>query len=248
MIIFFALLSFWGWTLAAFFTVFYQMTGLILVMPLTLIFNRKTRSWMHAVSVMWGRSILICNPFWRLRVEGREHIQPGKHYVIVANHQSMLDILVALAGVPLHFKFMAKKELFSVPAMGWHMTLAGYIPIDRTNPQSGREALGGAEGWLAKGVSVLFFPEGTRSLDGEIKKFKVGAFKTARDQGVEILPVVIDGTGQALPKKSIIMKTVTKMVVQIGKPVAIGAGESLEQAAERIREMMTRRLAGLRKK
>ncbi len=246
MILIFALLSLWGWTLAIFFTLFYQLIGLFLVMPLTLVLDRETRSWMHAVSVMWARSILTLNPFWRLRVEGRENIQRGKHYVVVANHQSMLDILVALAGLPLHFKFMAKKELFSVPAMGWHMTLAGYIPIDRANVQSGREALDVACEWLGKGVSILFFPEGTRSPDGEIKKFKAGAIKAAQDQKVEILPVVIDGTGQALPKQSMIIKNVTRIVIQIGAPVSVGPHENLEQAAERVREIMCRRLETIR--
>lgn len=241
-------LSLWGWVCAIFLTVTYNLLGLIFVLPVTLLFDPKTRYLMHAVAVIWGKSIMACIPVWRLRVTGHENIQKGKNYVIIANHQSMLDILAALASLPfsLHFKFMAKKELFSIPFMGWHMGAAGYIAIDRASPQSGRMALDHARGWLEKKVSVLFFPEGTRSLDGAMKRTKAGAFKTAQDTGAEILPLIIDGTGEALPKKSFMVKKVTHINVAIGKPVKIGKNENLEEASEKIWADMKKRLAALR--
>jgi 1-acyl-sn-glycerol-3-phosphate acyltransferase len=249
MIVLYFILSIWGWIWAVSFTVFYSLSGLFFVMPLTLLFNARTRHAMHLVAVIWAKSIVAFTPFWRLKVEGQENVQEAKNYVVVANHQSMLDILAALAGLPLsvHFKFMAKKELFVVPFIGWHMGFAGYIALDRNSPQSGKAALDKTREWLKKKVSVLFFPEGTRSPDGEMKRFKAGAFRAAQDTGVEVLPVVMDGTGQALPKMSFIVKRMTTMTVSIGKPVKIKPGENLEEATEKIREEMKVRLAHIRK-
>lgn len=249
MILIYLILSLWGWVSAIFFSIFYSLGGLVFMMPFSLLFDPQTRHGMHLVAVIWAKSIIAFTPFWRLRVLGQENVEKGKNYVVVANHQSMLDILAALAGLPLpvHFKFMAKKELFRVPFIGWHMAFADYIPLDRASPQSGKQALDKAREWMKKKVSVLFFPEGTRSLDGEMKRFKVGAFRVAQDTGVEILPVVMDGTGQALPKMSFIVKRMTHMTLSIGKPVAVWPAENLEEAAEKIREEMKKRLVVIRK-
>ncbi len=234
------------WFFVAFFSVVYNLCALILIFPLSAAFENKKRAWMHAVAVLWAKSILLANPAWRMEVTGKENIQPGRHYVVVANHQSLLDIFVVLAALPVHFKFMAKKELFSIPFVGWHMSLAAYIPIDRSSVESGKNALFMARDRLSKKISVLFFPEGTRSTDGEIKAFKAGAFKAAQDEGVEILPVVIEGTGDAIPKKSKMIKKVTRFVLSIGKPVQIGPGDSLEKAKEAVRESMILRLSEIR--
>ncbi len=241
-------LSLWGWAFAVFFTCFFYLCGLLIAWPLSFFLDRKkTRYLLHDVAVIWGKAIVGVNAYWRIQVEGRENIDPSKSYVVVANHQSMLDILVALAGLPLHFKFMAKEELFNIPFIGWHMTGAGYIPILRGNIQSGKSALDTAEQWLAKGVSVLFFPEGTRSLDGEIKHFKHGAFKAAQEANVEILPIIIEGTGQALPKKSYVLNERTEMLVQIGEPVAVPREGDLIKIIEGIRQDMMGRLAVIRR-
>lgn len=243
-----AVLSIWSWFFLVFFTVFYVTSGVFIGIPLSLLFDRrKSLRILHWIAAMWAKSSMLVSPFWRLRVVGAENIQPGRHYVLVCNHQSMLDILAALAGLPLHFKFMAKKELFSIPFLGWHMTFAGYIPINRSSVQSGKEALEKANEWLAKRISVLFFPEGTRSLDGEIKKFKAGAFKAAQEGGVEVLPLVMLGTGDALPKKSWLMKKFTPIVLSIGKPVKIEKDADLEASMEVIRAEMAGRLHSLRK-
>ncbi|MFA5391553.1 MAG: lysophospholipid acyltransferase family protein, partial [Candidatus Omnitrophota bacterium] len=169
-------------------------------------------------------------------------------YIIVANHQSLLDILAVCAALPINFKFLAKRELFQIPLMGWAMASAGYIPVDRASHKSGREAMMRITRVLEEGVSVLLFPEGTRSPDGKIRAFKMGAFKLALDNKVEILPVVVDGTGQALPKKSWLVKKKSTFIVSIGKPVPIeNAGDgSMEEVKEKIRHEMTARLARLR--
>ncbi len=242
------LLSLFSWIFSVIFTIFYFCLGLIIGWPLSFIFDRRGRFTLpHWIAVYWAKSILAASPFWRLQVKGAQNIKPGKNYVIVGNHQSMLDILVALAGIPAHFKFIAKKELFAIPFLGWHMALAGYIALNRTSATSGKEAMDKAKEWLDKGVSVLFFPEGTRSQDGHIKKFKMGAFHLAQKKETEILPVVIHGTGDALPKHSFYLKEICKMTVMIEKPVRIQSSENLEEAVEKIRHKMIEDLARLQK-
>lgn len=235
-----------AWVLAALFTMFFFTVGLI-VYPFFWLIERDKGGAMHAIAVMWARSIMLVNPLWVLKVTGHENIEPGKHYVVVGNHQSMLDILVVLAGLPLHFKFIAKKELFPIPFIGWHMSLAGYIPLDRDSRKSGKATMEKAAEWVARKVSVLFFPEGTRSADGEIQAFKSGAFKIAFDQKVDVLPLVIDGTGAALPKNSRVHTARSPLLVAIQKPVSSASAASVDELKEKVRAQMAGRLAEIRR-
>lgn len=236
------------WSGVSFLTGFFAILDLLVAFPLSLIFDRGTRWKIHQNSIRWARLIIAWSSIWKIVVKGREHLQPGKHYVIIANHQSLLDILAVCAALPINFKFLAKRELFQIPFMGWAMAAAGYIPVDRGSHKSGREAIHRITRVLGKGVSVLLFPEGTRSPDGKIHAFKMGAFKLARDNHVEILPIVVDGTGQALPKKSWFIKKKSVFIVSIGKPVSLEefADSSMEEAKEKIRHEMIGRLARIR--
>jgi len=236
--------SIYAWFSVIFFTVLFSLIGVLLVFPVYLVLNRGTRSVMHQTSILWAKAIMYTSPVWSFRVTGAQNIDPGKHYVIVANHQSLLDILLVLAALKLHFKFMAKQELFCIPFIGWHMAAAGYIPLVRSSRVSGKDALTHARDWLSREVSVLFFPEGTRSLNGEIKDFKAGAFKTAKEMGVEILPVILDGTGAAVPKKSWKLNKITEFRVKIGKPSKV---KSVGEAKKNVRDQMAADLALLRK-
>lgn len=221
--------------------------GMVLFFPTCWV--DRTRSVMHGVAGLWARTILFAaQPIWTCRVEGLESIEKGRHYVVVSNHQSMVDILILLAVLPLHFKFTAKKELFSIPVIGWHMGLAKYIAIDRQDPQSRKKALLMARQWLSQKVSLLFFPEGTRSLSGEIQTFKKGAFQAAKEQGVEILPVVLDGTWNAFPKRSWKIQNRACFNVWIGKPVALGKEELATEVSQKIRREMVERLKILRER
>jgi len=242
-----AVLAVFLWAEAIFFTIFFFLFNLIFVFPLSVVLEPGRRGFVHHVAHWWGKMIVAVIPMWRITMKGQENIEPNKPYVVVANHQSLLDILVVLAALPIHFKFLAKQELFRIPMFGWHMKLAGYIPLVRSNRESGRAAVGLAEDWLKKGVSVLFFPEGTRSLDGNIKEFKVGAFRIARNLGVDILPVVLDGTGQALPKKSWRLMKKSNFSLQIEKPISAKELKGdLDKVREDIRQRMIHRLAGIR--
>ena len=219
--------------------------GAIVLYPLGFLFDRKRR-WLHAMSQLWAKFAVYGTALSNLKVEGLENIKRGKHYVIAANHQSMLDILLVLAALPVHYKFMAKKELFVWPFIGWHMGLAGYIPIDREDPEGRKNAFHGAQRMLERGVSVLFFPEGTRSLDGQIHPFKMGAFKAAQEAGIPVLPVVIDGTADAVPKKSWKLRKKVGFRVSIGKPIPFDTHTRLDSAVPLIREEMIKRLKEMR--
>ncbi len=239
------LLSAFTWIHTVIVAIICSMLGAVIFYPLGFLFDRK-RSWMHTISSWWAKFAVYCTPLHNLKIEGLENIQPGQHYVIAANHQSMLDILLVLAALPVHYKFMAKKELFVWPFVGWHMALSGYIPINREDPEGRKAAFLRAQNELAQGVSVLFFPEGTRSLDGEIRNFKMGAFKAAKDAGVPVLPVVIDGTWDAVPKNSWQLKKKVGFVVSVGKPVPFSAETRLDSAVPQIRDEMSNRLHEIR--
>ncbi len=139
-------------------------------------------------------------PYWRCKVEGREYIEKGKSYVMVINHNAMMDIPIPYL-LPLNFRWVSKEEVFRIPFFGQFLVLHGDIVIQRGN---GAEAMARVlrEGkqWISRGASVAIFPEGTRSRTGEIGRFKAGAFNLAREAGVEILPIVIDGTRDIIRK------------------------------------------------
>ena len=241
-------LSVFAWTIVVFATVFLHLFSLAFVLPISLLLDGGTLRLMHGVAEVWARMILKASLVWRLKTEGRENVAAGRPYVIIANHQSLADIIVCLAGIPVHFKFLAKKELFSIPFLGWHLAVSGYIPIDRASHESGKQAILKARQWLRRGVSVLFFPEGTRSPDGEIRDFKAGAFKIAAEEKVEILPVVIDGTAQAIPKHSWRFNQGADFFISVGKPVNLAqiARGSVEAGRDAVHKEMAERLARIR--
>ena len=119
-------------------TIILFLIGLFFLWPLSLVFEGADGRLSHQVSQVWARMITAVLPFWEIHVEGLGQIKRGKPYVVVSNHQSLLDILLCLAKLPLHFKFIAKKELFWVPFLGWHMALARYIALKRGDTQSGQ--------------------------------------------------------------------------------------------------------------
>jgi 1-acyl-sn-glycerol-3-phosphate acyltransferase len=163
-------------------------------------FDRKRR-FGHWYATVWGRGILKLNNRWSTEVHGQERLPKakGRPVVIVSNHQGMGDIMMAFC-LDHHFKWISKRNNFFVPFMGWFMFHAGYIPLVRGKRDSIERCMRKSRWWLDQGVSVLFFPEGTRSPDGEIRPFKRGAFQLAVEAGVDIMPVAMAGTLNALPK------------------------------------------------
>ncbi|MEW6444337.1 MAG: 1-acylglycerol-3-phosphate O-acyltransferase [bacterium] len=151
--------------------------------------------------VLWARLNSYFTPMW-VQVEGRQNIHPERSYVIVANHQSHYDIFVLYGWLGVDFKWVMKKELRKVPILGVACEKLGHIYIDRSDTQAAIASLQEAKKKIANGTSALFFPEGTRSLSGELLKFKKGAFQMAMDLGLPILPVTITGTREVLPPRT----------------------------------------------
>ncbi len=166
---------------------------MLVLYAVTVAFDRE-RVVLHAASRFWARSFFRLNPLWRLRIEGREHIDPKAAYVITVNHQSMLDIPLMYALPRLNFKWVSKKEVYKWPLFGVVLWLHGDITVDTKGSVRKTKAFmeQGCE-HLRRGTSVIIFPEGTRSRDGEIHNFKEGALLLAREAGTPVLPCVIDG-------------------------------------------------------
>ncbi len=160
---------------------------------------------LHRFTCFWGSLYSWLNPVWPVTVIGREKIRPEQTYVMIANHQSLLDILV-LFRLFAHFKWVSKIENFRVPCIGWNMTLNRYIKLRRGDRESVIQMMDACERTLAAGSSIMMFPEGTRSLDGRLRPFKPGAFQIARTARVPLLPIVLEGTGSALPKRGFVLR------------------------------------------
>ena len=184
-----------------------------------------------------GEGISRCFPPWRLEIQGRW--PEGGPFVVVANHQSILDILM-LARLPREMKWVAKEELFRIPVAGWMMRMAGDIPIRRGDAESGGEALARAREYLARGMSVMIFPEGTRSARGTLLPFKSGAFRLAIDAGVPVLPIAVHGTAHGMPKGGPWVRP-CRAFARILPPVET-AGRGIEEAT-RLRDEVRRRIA-----
>lgn len=151
------------------------------------------RTVLHRYTCWWAQLYLRCLPGCRIRVEGRDRIAPGTPYVLVANHQSMADIM-ALSALAVPFKWVSKKEVFRLPCIGWNMYLNQYIRVDRGNVHSVHATMDECRHWLHRGMPLLMFPEGTRSRTGAIKEFHGGSFKLAVESGCAVIPIVVDGT------------------------------------------------------
>ncbi len=190
-----------------------------------------SRCVLHKFSCFWASLYLWGNPYWSLRKKGLKGFDRKRSYVIVSNHQSWVDILILFNSF-IHFKWISKKQMFNVPLLGWNMRLNGYIPIDRGNEESGRRCLEMSRGWLAKGSSVLYFPEGTRSRDGKLLPFKMGAFKLAVESGHDVLPIVIRGSLNALPKDSVLLHRKSRMSLEVLPPISVKSFQGNESGAE----------------
>lgn len=152
---------------------------------------------------LWFRKIGVVtatlNPLWRFRVGGQFPANPRHPYVVVSNHESFVDILL-LSHLPWEMKWLSKIEILRIPILGWNMRIAGDVPVERGTPKSAAKAMRRCQTILGQRVSVVIFPEGTRTSTGEMLPFKDGAFRLAVDAGVPILPIVVHGTRYAMGK------------------------------------------------
>jgi 1-acyl-sn-glycerol-3-phosphate acyltransferase len=215
----------------------------VLLWAVTAPFDRR-RVALHRFTCFWGSLYTWLNPAWRVHIEGREKVRRDAAYVMVANHQSLLDILV-LFRLFVHFKWVSKVENFRVPFIGWNMSLNRYIKLRRGSRESIARMMRACEHALAEGNSIMMFPEGTRSPDGRLRAFKPGAFTLAQKGRVPILPIVIEGTADALPKRGFVLQGRHAIRVRVLDeiPWASFAEEPVDMLTEAVRERIAVELA-----
>jgi 1-acyl-sn-glycerol-3-phosphate acyltransferase len=189
----------------------------VLIFLVTAPFDRR-RVVLHLFTCAWAFFYVQANPLWRCRIRGRERLPWNGPAVIVANHLSLIDILV-IHGLYRPFKWVSKASNFRIPFLGWNMKLNGYVPVTRGAADSVRRMMARCRELLAQGSPVLLFPEGTRSAIGELQPFKDGAFQLARAAGVPVIPVAVSGTYETLPKHGIVLRKRMRAVVEVLEPI-----------------------------
>lgn len=212
----------------------------VLIWAVTAPFDPRRRA-LHQFTCFWASLYSWLNPAWRVTIYGRELVDKDTTYVFVANHLSLLDILV-LFRLFYDFKWVSKSEIFKVPAIGWNMRMNKYIPLRRGERASVIEMMARCEKTLEQGSSLMMFPEGTRSATGELKAFKPGAFELAVNAGVPVVPIVIQGTHDALPKHGFVLRgrhAITVTVLPAFEPQGT-VNEVTAHAREQIAAVLSR--------
>ena len=209
-----------------------------LVWLVTVPFDRRLRV-LHLYSCAWASFYTYVFPYWFVKVRNRERLRNDTASVVVANHQSLLDILV-LFRLFTHFKWVSKIENFRVPAIGWNMALNGYIKLRRGDKDSIADMMAACERTLAEGNSIMMFPEGTRSPDGRLREFKHGAFTLAQQTRRPLLPILIHGTADALPKRGFVIRGHHAITIRVLDeiPYEQFAQTSVEQLTNDVRAAM----------
>lgn len=189
----------------------------------------------HRMIRAWG-SVVMRILRAKVVVEGGEHLDSQKPYVIVSNHESNVDVMILLVYLPLDLKFASKRSLLFVPFMGWAMALARYIFIQRgQGPERAKRVVRDMVRKVQQGFSVLLFPEGTRSIDGNMRPFKKGAFHLAGETGTDILPCAVVGSREALGKGEWRIRD-SRVLLMIGKPISANAREVAATGHETVDE------------
>lgn len=190
--------------------------GLGFLAFITYPFDRKGEV-VHRYARLWGRVALWANRV-RVSVEGVEDLKGDGPYIFMSNHQGSYDIFALLGHLPFQFKWLAKKELFSIPFFGWTMAAAGYISIDREGTRETVEAMNKAAERIRDGMSVVIFPEGSRSPDGKIQDFKKGGFTLAIKSKVPIVPLAITGSREIMPKQRLTAAS-GEIKIRVSRPI-----------------------------
>jgi 1-acyl-sn-glycerol-3-phosphate acyltransferase len=217
-----------------------------LVWLLVLPFDSR-RVVIHRLLVYQSLILTRIIPLWRIKTEGLNKAVNGTTYVVISNHQSILDILF-MNSLRYDYKWISKIENLKLPFLGWYLKMADYITVDRGNEESKVEMLEKSLDCLKRGTSIMLFPEGTRSADSEIAFFKRGAFQLAIQAGVPILPVIIDGTGGILPKHGLIFSSGHQIRIKVLDPVMPETYNTTnpDELAVKFRQLMTGALKDLR--
>lgn len=198
----------------------------------------SSRTASRLAAVPWARVLAWFTPM-TVEVKGRHHIDPGQSYVLVSNHQSQYDIFVLYGWLGVDFKWVMKRELRKVPGIGVACDKLGHIFIDRSNHAAALATLEAAKTKIVNGTSVIFFPEGTRSRDGKLKRFKRGAFRMALDLGLPILPLTVTGTRDVLPADTSDLLPGSASLI-IHEPVAVAGlkATDCQSLSDQVREVI----------
>ncbi|MDP2562060.1 1-acyl-sn-glycerol-3-phosphate acyltransferase [Psychrobium sp. 1_MG-2023] len=196
----------------------------VILFPIALIIRIVTTPFDRRLIVLnyfshfWGSLYFWTNPFWSIKISGRDKFKQDQPYVVISNHLSTIDVLAA-SRLFVHFKWVSKVENFKIPFIGWTMYLNRYVAIKRGGISSIKSMMKQSKAHLDNGSSIFIFPEGSRSSDGHLKPFKTGAFKIAKEMNVPIMPVVLTGTDKAVPKNSLHFKGHQKITVEVLEPI-----------------------------
>jgi 1-acyl-sn-glycerol-3-phosphate acyltransferase len=210
---------------------------------ITIVSSVISKRFARFIAKMWAVQVLQVAGI-RISINGAERIDKNKKYVFVANHQSGIDIPLLIAGLPRFLSFIAKKELFFIPVFGWGMAAIGHIWIDRANARKARESISRAVRMIQNDdISLVIFPEGTRSETGEIGEFKKGSFTLPIEAGVDLVPIAIRGTRHVLPKKEMWVRSGT-VYLDIGEPLSVANLTRNDKAdiAEKVRTVIAEML------
>ncbi len=219
----------------------------ILIWLCTVWFDRRLVA-LHFFTSFWASVYLWIMPAWSVSTKGRKKVKKGRIYMVVSNHQSQLDILVAFR-LFFPFKWVSKAEVFKLPFIGWNMVLNRYIKLKRGDKESVEQMMADCEKTISKGSSVYFFPEGTRSYTGIVKEFKTGAFILAQKMKMPILPIVINGSKNALPKHSLNFHGKHRIRIEVldELPYKSFAQLSVEETARKVRKIIIKHVDEHRK-
>lgn len=185
------------------------------VFLLTLPFGKNRKAFHYFLS-LWAWSFVQVNPLWTVRIEGKARLPKGA-YVMCANHQSLMDIIV-LYCIWSPFKWVAKRELFRVPIIGWMLSLGDYVSIRRASRADARRMVDACVTWLSRGVPIMIFPEGTRGQDPRIERFKAGAVSIAQRAQVPIVPITVTGSFDMM-QHFLIAPHRTRVTIHIHPPI-----------------------------
>lgn len=234
--------SLWIWIACA--------TLVAIWVPMLAVVRLVDRAPLRLLTARWfrrlGRAVAKLNP-WRIHITGLANLEHHQTYVIVSNHQSLADIPL-IAHLPVDTKWLAKAELFKVPLFGLMLRMAGDVPVERSDRRKAAQALLQCARYLRHGCSVIFFPEGTRSRDGEVLPFNEGPFQLAIREQVSIVPLVVEGTGSALPRRTWLFGGRQDLHLRILPAVPV-TGLNVKQTAalrDSVRDLMVKELHRLR--
>lgn len=212
-----------------------------MLLGLPLVVVDRNRAYADRYLRALARSLVRLHPSWHVRVEGTRHLVFGEPFVLVVNHQSLFDLPV-MCFLGHDTKYLGKASVFRVPVFGWALKVAGEVAVRRGDKRSGARALEELGRWLERGVSVAIFPEGTRTEDGSIGAFRMGAFKLAIDHQRPVVPIVIAGARDLLPKGSLVFKARADVRIRVLEPLPT-AGLGHDDVAALAEEARARMLA-----